>query len=242
MLKYLLTSAALAVGLAATAGGAHAADKLTFALVPKNTNNPFFDQAQAGVPGHLDDLRHRVGTVLAVQQQVVQRRIVAREVVVEESVAAEQVGGRQEADQPLRHGQPLGRRCPDGRQGAQHVLHGIDTAAAIFAVQHHPEPTLGRQRCGQRVEAGLRIRQMMQHAAAVDVVVRPRRQPRQIEQRSGMETDVGEAAGLGARLGDGARRGREIEIYHLVMAATGSQILRQMDQSVAGTAASHQHA
>ena len=47
MLKYLLTSAALAVGLAATAGGAHAADKLTFALVPKNTNNPFFDQAQA---------------------------------------------------------------------------------------------------------------------------------------------------------------------------------------------------
>jgi len=48
MLRYLLTTAAIAVGLAATAGGSYAADKLTFALVPKNTNNPFFDQAMAG--------------------------------------------------------------------------------------------------------------------------------------------------------------------------------------------------
>src|SRR5947209_15681346 len=48
MIKYLLTTALVAAGLAAGAGGAQAADKYTFALVPKNTNNPFFDQALAG--------------------------------------------------------------------------------------------------------------------------------------------------------------------------------------------------
>jgi ribose transport system substrate-binding protein len=48
MLKYMLTTAIVAVGLAAGASGAGAADKYTFALVPKNTNNPFFDQALAG--------------------------------------------------------------------------------------------------------------------------------------------------------------------------------------------------
>ncbi len=47
MLKYMLTTAVVAVGLAASSG-AGAADKYTFALVPKNTNNPFFDQALAG--------------------------------------------------------------------------------------------------------------------------------------------------------------------------------------------------
>ena len=48
MLKYLLTTAIVAVGVAAGASSASAADKYTFALVPKNTNNPFFDQALAG--------------------------------------------------------------------------------------------------------------------------------------------------------------------------------------------------
>jgi ribose transport system substrate-binding protein len=49
MLKYLLTTAIAAGALVAAASGASAADKkFTFALVPKNTNNPFFDQALAG--------------------------------------------------------------------------------------------------------------------------------------------------------------------------------------------------
>jgi ribose transport system substrate-binding protein len=48
MIKYMLTTALVAVGVAAGATGASAADKYTFALVPKNTNNPFFDQALAG--------------------------------------------------------------------------------------------------------------------------------------------------------------------------------------------------
>src|SRR3954452_21157394 len=48
MIKYLLTTALVAVGIAAGGGAAQAAVKYTFALVPKNTNNPSFDQALAG--------------------------------------------------------------------------------------------------------------------------------------------------------------------------------------------------
>ncbi|MBV8567815.1 MAG: sugar-binding protein [Methylobacteriaceae bacterium] len=49
MLRFLLTTAIAAGALMAIAGGSGAADKkYTFALVPKNTNNPFFDQALAG--------------------------------------------------------------------------------------------------------------------------------------------------------------------------------------------------
>src|SRR6516165_6613481 len=49
MLKTMLTTAIAAGALIALASGASAADKkYTFALVPKNTNNPFFDQALAG--------------------------------------------------------------------------------------------------------------------------------------------------------------------------------------------------
>jgi ribose transport system substrate-binding protein len=48
MLRHLMTAALVAAGVATGAGGASAADPYTFALVPKNTNNPFFDQALAG--------------------------------------------------------------------------------------------------------------------------------------------------------------------------------------------------
>src|SRR6476469_4483631 len=49
MLKFMLTTA-LAAGVLASAGGgaAYAQKKYTFALVPKNMNNPFFDQARDG--------------------------------------------------------------------------------------------------------------------------------------------------------------------------------------------------
>src|SRR4029077_9292170 len=47
MLKLVLTSAVAAGALIAVSASARAADAYTFALVPKNTNNPFFDQAVA---------------------------------------------------------------------------------------------------------------------------------------------------------------------------------------------------
>ncbi len=49
MVRSALLCAAAVVALVLAAGGASAADKkYTFALVPKNTNNPFFDQALDG--------------------------------------------------------------------------------------------------------------------------------------------------------------------------------------------------
>src|SRR5262245_33393532 len=47
MMKYLMGTAIVASLMALSATGA-AADKLTLALVPKNMNNPFFDQARDG--------------------------------------------------------------------------------------------------------------------------------------------------------------------------------------------------
>ena len=49
MLRSALLCAAAVGALVLAADGASAADKkYTFALVPKNTNNPFFDQALDG--------------------------------------------------------------------------------------------------------------------------------------------------------------------------------------------------
>jgi len=48
MLKYLTGTAIIAGLLAIGAAGAVAQQKYTFALVPKNMNNPFFDQARDG--------------------------------------------------------------------------------------------------------------------------------------------------------------------------------------------------
>ncbi len=49
MLKYLAGAAVIALAMAAATHPGHAADKkYVFALVPKNTNNPFFDQARDG--------------------------------------------------------------------------------------------------------------------------------------------------------------------------------------------------
>src|SRR5919201_425900 len=48
MLKYLTGTAIIAGLLAIGAAGAMAQQKFTFALVPKNMNNPFFDQARDG--------------------------------------------------------------------------------------------------------------------------------------------------------------------------------------------------
>ncbi|MCB1970460.1 MAG: sugar-binding protein [Geminicoccaceae bacterium] len=48
MKKLLLGAVATAFALSFGAGESQAQDKLIFALVPKNTNNPFFDQARDG--------------------------------------------------------------------------------------------------------------------------------------------------------------------------------------------------
>ena len=48
MLRLSLCCAVAAGALLAASAGARAAEPYTFALVPKSTNNPFYDQALAG--------------------------------------------------------------------------------------------------------------------------------------------------------------------------------------------------
>lgn len=48
MKKFLMSAVAVGVMLAAAGGASAAGKKMTFALVPKATNNPFYDQALAG--------------------------------------------------------------------------------------------------------------------------------------------------------------------------------------------------
>ena len=160
--------------------------------------------------------------------------------VVEVGIAAEQVGGRQEADQPLGHRQPVLDRHGERRQGAQHLLQGVDAAAAVFAVEHHAHAAFRREHAGQRPHAGSRIGQVVQHAGAVDVVELADRHRRQVEQRGGHEIDVAQAAGLGAGLADLARGGRDVEIDHFARAAPVGHLLGQHDAGVAGAAAGDQ--
>ena len=176
------------------------------------------------------------------QQQVVEAGIAAGDVVVEVGVAAEQVGGRQEADQPLGHRQPVFQRHRQRRQGAQQLLQGIDAAAAILAVEHHAHAAVGLQDARQRAHAGGWFGQVMQHAGAVDVVELADRHRRQVEERAGQELDVAQPARLGARLADLARGGREVEIDDLARAAPVDQLLGQHDAGIAGAAARHQGA
>ena len=117
---------------------------------------------------------HGERAVARVQQQIVQPRVAAVDVVVEEAVAPQPRGLRQVPHHPLRHIQPRGRRLVGRRQQAQRVLQHVDAGAAVRRIDHQPETAAGRQHRQQRAQALRRIGQVMQHAAAVDVVERSR--------------------------------------------------------------------
>jgi hypothetical protein len=164
----------------------------------------------------------------------------AGDVVVEVGIAAEQVGGRQEADQPLGHGDPVLQRHRPRRQGLQQLLQGIDAAAPILAIEHHAHAAIGIEHARERAHAGGGIREMVEDARAVDVVELADRHRRQVEQRAGEEVDVAQAPRLGAALADLARGGRDVEIDDLAGAAPVGQLLGQHDAGIARAAARHQ--
>ena len=61
MKKYLAGAALMCLALTAATGTSDAADKkFVFALVPKNMNNPFFDQARDGCKKAEKDLKGAV--------------------------------------------------------------------------------------------------------------------------------------------------------------------------------------
>ncbi|MGH6944859.1 MAG: sugar ABC transporter substrate-binding protein, partial [Geminicoccaceae bacterium] len=59
-MKKLLMCAAAGMALAAFAPAGHAQETYTFALVPKNLNNPFFDQARDGCKKAEEELKGKV--------------------------------------------------------------------------------------------------------------------------------------------------------------------------------------
>ena len=105
-------------------------------------------------------------------------------------------------------------------------------------VDHQPDPAARRQRLRQRPEPGIRVGQVVQHAAAVDVVERAELRRRQ--QITGDKADRTQPARLRPRLGHGAAGLRHIQIGDLGRAADIGQLNRQHDQPVAGAAAGHQ--
>src|SRR3546814_15842707 len=82
--------------------------------------------------------------------------------------------------------------------------------------------------------------QMVQHAAAVDVIPRARRERARIEQRSAQETDVAEAADLRPLARDRLARLGEVEMHHLAGNAEIGHALPAQDRGIAGAAARHQ--
>ena len=83
MMKYILGGAVAAGALVATMTVASAADPYTFALVPKNTNNPFFDQALAGCQKAEKELKDAKGAAIANAEKRLHAAIDAHEKDIE---------------------------------------------------------------------------------------------------------------------------------------------------------------
>ncbi len=137
---------------------------------------------------------------------------------------------------------PVERSLSCGTQRLQHRLRLVDAATPQRAIEHQPHAAIGRHRGGQCREPGGGIGQMMQHAAAIDVVEAAEIEARQIEQRAGMKADIAQATDLGAGFGDAPRGCREIEIMNFRRAVPVGKVLRQQDRRIAGAPARDQRA
>ena len=91
-------------------------------------------------------------------------------------------------------------------------------------------PPLGARADDQGFQAGGGVFQVVEHAAAVDVVEGA--EAFQFQQRAAMEADVGQAARFGAAFGDGAGGVGEIDVGDLGGDAGVGALLRQHDRAV----------
>jgi hypothetical protein len=185
-------------------------------------------------------LWHREGAVTGVQQQVIQARVTAIDMVVEIAVVADPRRLRQMAHDPARNVQPLGRGAVGRGQAMQRVLHHVDAGAAVWRIDHQADPTAGRKHRGQRGQSGRRIGQMVQHAAAIDVVERPQGRTGQVEQGSLLPGDVGQAAGLRTCLGDPQGGRGTVEPRDRARPFLRRHLLCQHQGAVAGAATGEQ--
>ena len=97
-----------------------------------------------------------------------------------------------------------------------------------------PPPAPARRRAPQ---PGERVGQVVQHAAAIDVVEGAEAASGQIQQGAFDEADVVELARRRPGFGDAARGGAAVEPDHLARPLRPGEVLRQHDRAVAGAAA-----
>ena len=143
---------------------------------------------------------------------------------------------------PLRHIQPGGRHLVGWRQQAQRFLQHIDAGAAMRRIDHQPQTAAWRQHRQQRAQPLGRVGQMVQHAAAIDVIEWSQPRARQIQQRTLLPDDVVQATRRGARLRDLQRCGGSVEPGHATRPPFACHLLRQHDGGVAGAATGDERA
>ena len=146
--------------------------------------------------------------------------------------------------EPPREGDPglVGVVAHLAGKHAKQRLHGIDAGATQGAVDHEADAAVGGEQAGEGLQAGRRVGQVVQHAAAIDVVERTEPGAGQVLDGQGPKFDVGEPPGLGPGFGDGARGPREVGVMHRAAVPGVGQLLGQHDGAVAGAAARHQGA
>ena len=175
------------------------------------------------------------------QQEVHELRIAAL-VITQDRVPHEKIGLRQRGQQALGQLYACGK-IHALAQAAQGALQLVDAAAAKAAVNPDAQAAQGLERVCEASQARRRIAQVMQDAAAVDVVEGAEVQASQILDRTAVEADVGQTAPLNPRLAGRTRGTRKVEIDNLsVVPARIGQLLGEHDGSVAGAAAGHQGA
>src|SRR3546814_3508853 len=74
----------------------------------------------------------------------------------------------------------------------------LDAAAPVGAVEHDADAAVPGERTGKRRQACLRVAEVVQHPAAVDIVEGAERQAFELKQRAGDEADIGQPARGGA--------------------------------------------
>ena len=125
-------------------------------------------------------------------------------------------------------------------EAAQRVLHHVNAGAAMRRIHHQPHPAAGGQHGYQCAQSGCRIGQMVQHAAAVDVIEQSQAGAGQVQQRPLLPDDIGQFPSLCPALGDAQGGGGAIQPGHLARAVQAGHLLRQHDGGIAAAAAGNQ--
>ena len=169
----------------------------------------------------------REGDIPRVQQKIIDARVAALHMVGDPGVAAQPVGLGHLAPQPLGDLDPLTRRLVGWGEQPQRILHHVDAGAPVRRIDHEADAAAGCEHGYQRLQPGQRVRQVVQHATAIDVVEGAEPAGRQVEEGAFREYHVFERPGGDARAGNLAGGCRAIQPGDAAGAPGGGHLLRQ---------------